>query len=105
MDTSAVSCIGLSPCCSWTPLKAGKGDDVALIEFHPFALKKKPLQDVVAATGAKADATLGIDDAVPRNAAVTGKGIEGVADETSVTGNSGKPRDLTIRCHASTRNP
>lgn len=56
------------------------------------------------ATGAETDASPGIDDAVPRNAAVAGKGIEGVTDETGVTGDTGETRDLTIRCDSPARN-
>ena len=60
-------------------------------------MKHEALKLIVAhAVGTRAGATLNIDDAMPRDAAVIGKSVEGVANEAGVTGKTCEERDLAV---------
>ena len=67
-------------------------------------MKHEALKLIVAhAVGTRAGATLNIDDAMPRDAAVIGKGVEGVANEAGVTGKTREERDLAVGGDAAAR--
>lgn len=56
-------------------------------ESDALALKHEPLKLIVAdPVGPETDAASSVDDAMPRDVAVTGKGMEGVADEARMAG-------------------
>ena len=59
---------------------------------------------VAHAVGTRAGATLNIDDAMPRDAAVIGKRVEGVANEAGMTGKTREERDLAVGGDAAARN-
>jgi hypothetical protein len=67
-------------------------------------LKHEELKLIVAhAVGTRAGATLNIDEAMPRDAAVFGKCVEGVAHEPGVTGKTREKRDLAVGGDAAAR--
>lgn len=68
-----------------------RGQDALTGEPHTLALQHEPLKLFMAhAVRTWTGATLGIHDAVPRNAAVIGKGMKGVADEGGHAGKAGE---------------
>jgi hypothetical protein len=67
-------------------------------------LKHEALELIVAhAVGTRAGATLSIDDTMPRDAAVIGKCVKGVADEAGMTGKAREERDLAVGGNAAAR--
>ena len=67
-------------------------------------LKHEALKLFVAhAVGTWAGATLNVDDAMPRDAAAIGKGVEGVANEAGVTGKAREECDLAVGGDAAAR--
>ena len=60
-------------------------------------MKHEALKLIVAhAVGTRAGTTLNIDDAMPRDTAVNGKCVEGVANEAGVTGKTREERYLAV---------
>jgi hypothetical protein len=60
-------------------------------------LKHEALKPIAAhAVRTRAGATLNVDDAMPRDAAVIGKCVEGVANEPGVTGKTREERHLAV---------
>jgi len=67
-------------------------------------LKHEALKLIVAhAVGARAGATPNIDDAMPRDAALIGERVEGVANEAGVTGKASEERHLAVGGDAAAR--
>ena len=67
-------------------------------------MKHEALKLLVAhAVGTRAGATLKVYDAMPRDAAVFGKCVEGVANEAGVTGKTCEERDLAVGRDAASR--
>ncbi len=79
------------------PLVPREGQDALTGEPHTLALQHEPLKLFMAhAVRTWTGATLGIHDAVPRNAAVIGKGMKGVADEAGMPGKAGEKGHLAV---------
>ena len=67
-------------------------------------MKHEALKLIVAhAVGTRACATLNVDDAMPRDAAVFGKCVEGVANEAGMTGKACEERHLAVGGDAAAR--
>ena len=81
----------------WVPLVPREGQNALAREPHTLALKHEPLKLFMAhAVRTWTGATLGIHDAMPRDAAVIGKGMKGVADEAGVPGKAGEKGHLAV---------
>ena len=79
------------------PLVPREGQNALAREPHTFALKHETLKLFMAhAVRTGTGATLSIHDAMPRNAAVIGKGMKGVADETGMPGKAGEKGHLAV---------
>ncbi len=83
------------------PLVPGEGQNALARELHALALKHEPLKVFMAhAVRTWTRATLGIHDAMPRDVAVIGKGMKGVADEAGLPGKAGEEGHLAVRSDA-----
>lgn len=79
------------------PLVPREGQNALAREPHPLALKHETLKLFMAhAVRTGTGATLSIHDAMPRNAAVIGKGMKGVADETGMPGKAREKGHLAV---------
>jgi hypothetical protein len=85
------------------PAKSFQIDPAPRIELHPFRLEQMPLQFVRVAARSRAYFAARVDDAVPRQAGMRGKGVKCVADQPGMPFQSGELCNLAVGRDAPTR--
>lgn len=86
----------------WLPSIALQINRAVRLEVYAFPLELAALrQRCCLSVTARADLSVGIDDAVPGQAIVPGKRMQGVAHQTRVPRHAGQARNLAVGRHAS----
>ena len=89
---------------TWVPLIPREGQNAFAREPYTLALEHETLKLIVAhAVGTWTGAALSVDDALPRDGAVVGKGVKRVAHEAGVAGKAGEECHLAVGGDAAAR--
>jgi hypothetical protein len=87
------------------PAEAFEIDAPGAVEAHTLALEELALDAVSTGLGARADAPLRVDDAVPGNAVPLAEAVQRITHLTRVAAESCEARHLPVGGDATPRNP